>query len=51
MYCEEDVSNNGNAMPNMENIHEHLKGLFDGKNGKLAKELAEEIQGDLSNMV
>ena len=52
--CEEDVSNNGNPMenmPNMENIHEHLKGLFDGKIGKLAKELAEEIQGDLSNMV
>ena len=35
----------------MENIHEHLKGLFDGKIGKLAKELAEEIQGNLSNMV
>ena len=51
--CEEDVSNNANPMemPNMENIHEHLKGLFDGKIGKLAKELAEEIQGDLSNMV
>merc|ERR1711968_279834 len=49
--CEEDASNNENAMPNMENIHEHLKGLFDGKIGKLAKELAEEIQGDLSNMV
>tara|TARA_B100000925_G_scaffold286219_1_gene263615 strand:- start:2056 stop:3198 length:1143 start_codon:yes stop_codon:yes gene_type:complete len=37
-------------MPEMGNIHEHLKTLFDGKIGKLAKELAEEISGDLSNL-
>lgn len=37
-------------MPEMGNIHEHLKGLFDGKIGKLAKELAEEISGDLSSL-
>jgi len=34
-------------MPNPEDLHEHLKGLFDGKIGKLAKELAEEISGDI----
>lgn len=38
-------------MPNMEGLHEHLKGLFDGKIGKLAKELAEEISGDFSSLL
>jgi len=37
-------------MPNPGNIHEHLKKLFDGKIGKLAKELAEEISGDLNDI-
>ena len=37
-------------IPEMGNIHEHLKSLFDGKIGKLAKELAEELSGDLSNL-
>lgn len=31
-------------------LHEHLNGLFDVKIGKLAKELAEELSGDLMNM-
>ena len=31
-------------------IHEHLKTLFDGKIGKLAKELADELSGDLMNI-
>jgi len=31
-------------------IHEHLKSLFDGKIGKLAKELADELSGDLMNI-
>jgi hypothetical protein len=39
------------GMPNMEGIHEHLKGIFDGKIGKLAKELAEEISGDFNDLV
>lgn len=39
------------GMPNMEGIHEHLKGVFDGKIGKLAKELAEEISGDFNDLV
>lgn len=38
-------------IPNPEEIHEHLKGLFDGKIGKLAKELAEEIANDMSNFM
>jgi hypothetical protein len=39
------------GMPNMENIQDHLKALFDGKIGKLAKELAEEISGEFSDLV
>jgi len=38
-------------IPNPEDLHEHLKGLFDGKIGKLAKELAEEISGDLKDFL
>jgi hypothetical protein len=34
------------GIPNPEDIHDHLKTLFDGKIGKLAKELAEEISED-----
>ena len=40
-----------NAMPNIEGIHEHLKGIFDGKIGKLAKELAEEISVEFEDMM
>jgi hypothetical protein len=40
-----------NGMPNIQEIHEHLKGLFDGKIGTLAKELAEEITNDLSGIL
>jgi hypothetical protein len=39
------------GIPNMEDIHEHLKGVFDGKIGKLAKELAEEISGEFGDLV
>ena len=39
------------GMPNMENLHEHLKGLFDGKIGKLAKNIAEEISGEFANIL
>jgi hypothetical protein len=38
-------------MPNVEELHGHLKGLFDGKIGTLAKELAAEIGQDLSSML
>lgn len=37
-------------MPNPEQMHEHLRGLFDGKIGKLAKEMAEEISNDLGGL-
>jgi hypothetical protein len=37
-------------MPNANDLHEHLKGLFDGKIGSLAKELAEEITQDVETM-
>ena len=39
------------GMPNMENLHEHLKGLFDGKIGRLAKNIAEEISSEFSNIL
>jgi hypothetical protein len=39
------------GMPNVEEMHNHLKGLFDGKIGTLAKELAEEITGDLGDLM
>jgi len=38
-------------MPNIKELHEHLKGLFDGQIGALAKELAEEITGDFSSIL
>jgi hypothetical protein len=37
-------------MPNANDLHEHLKGLFDGKIGSLAKELAEEISHDVEHL-
>lgn len=39
-----------NTMPNVDELHDHIKGLFDGKIGSLAKELAEELSGDVMNM-
>jgi hypothetical protein len=41
----------GANMPNMEGIKDHLKQLFDGKIGKLAKEMAEELSGEFTNLV
>jgi len=38
-----------NSLPNIKNIQEHLKSLFDGKIGKLAKEMAEELADELKN--
>ena len=40
----------GMKPPNADELHEHLKGLFDGKIGSLAKELAEEISHDIEHM-
>ena len=38
-------------MPKPEDLHEHLKDLFDGKIGKLAKEMAEELTNDITGMM
>ena len=38
-------------IPNLENFQQHLKGMFDGKIGTLAKELADEISGDFQNIL
>jgi hypothetical protein len=46
-----DFENIKNNIPNPEELHEHLKGLFDGKIGKLAKELAEEISQDITGIL
>ena len=37
----------GNGMPNPDDLHSHLKGLFGGKLGSLAKELVEELTDEL----
>ena len=38
-------------MPDLSDLHENLKTMFDGKIGKLAKEMAEEISQDFSDML
>lgn len=47
---------NMSSMPNLDNLQSHMKKIFDGKIGKLAKELAEEVAeefkdslGDMEN--
>jgi hypothetical protein len=47
----ENMGSSFSGMPNMENIQDHLKTLFDGKIGKLAKEMAEEISDEFSDLV
>jgi hypothetical protein len=48
MFNFEDIKKN---MPNPQELHSHLKSLFDGKIGKLAKELAEELSNDLTGIL
>lgn len=38
------------TMPNADDLHNHLKSLFDGKIGTLAKELAEEMSGEVMDL-
>lgn len=40
---------NADNLPNPEDIHNHLKGLFDGKLGNLAKELIDELGDELKD--
>ena len=46
-----DFEKMAGSMPNAEGLHDHLKGLFDGKIGSLAKEMAEEISKDFENIL
>ena len=46
-----DFKNMSKNMPNPEELNDHLKGLFDGKIGKIAKEMAEEITQDLTGIL
>ena len=41
---------NAKNMPKPEEINDHLKNLFNGKIGTLAKELAEEVSGDFADV-
>jgi hypothetical protein len=38
------------TIPNADDLHNHLKSIFDGKIGTLAKELADEMSGDVMDM-
>uniref|UniRef100_A0A6C0D235 Uncharacterized protein n=1 Tax=viral metagenome TaxID=1070528 RepID=A0A6C0D235_9ZZZZ len=44
-------SNPFTDLPNFENMQDHLKTLFDGKIGTLAQEMAEEIQGEFTDLL
>jgi hypothetical protein len=37
-------------MPNIDNMQDHLKSLFEGKIGSLAKEMADEMSGEFSDI-
>ena len=41
----------GMGIPDISKIQEHLKGLFEGKIGKMAKEMAEEISEEFSDLL
>uniref|UniRef100_A0A6C0B6V0 Uncharacterized protein n=1 Tax=viral metagenome TaxID=1070528 RepID=A0A6C0B6V0_9ZZZZ len=47
----DEFRNNFTDMPDMENIQDHLKTLFNGKIGSLAKEMAEEISEEFKDML
>lgn len=38
-------------MPKFDNMHEHLKSIFNGKIGSLAKDMAEEMSGEFSELL
>jgi hypothetical protein len=46
-----DFENMRKSMPKPEELHSHLKALFDGKIGKLAKEMADELANDLTDLI
>ena len=47
---QKDTESGQEDIPNANDLHEHLKGLFNGKIGSLAKELAEEISHDVEHL-
>jgi hypothetical protein len=48
---EENTNPNPFNIPNAEDLHGHIKGMLDGKIGALAKEMAEEISQDMSDIL
>jgi len=44
-------NNKMGGMPDMDNMQEHLKSLFDGKIGSLAKDMAEEISEEFQDLL
>lgn len=46
----EGSESTGFKMPNPEELHEHMKGLLEGKLGKLAKEFTEEFTNDIQDI-
>ena len=48
MFENSDIS--GSSIPNPDDLNEHLKSLFGGKIGTLAKELAEELSEDVMKL-
>uniref|UniRef100_A0A6C0IRS3 Uncharacterized protein n=1 Tax=viral metagenome TaxID=1070528 RepID=A0A6C0IRS3_9ZZZZ len=48
----ENIRNSfGGKMPNLENLQDNLRNMFNGKIGSLAKEMAEEIADDFKDLV
>jgi hypothetical protein len=47
----DDFANKFGGLPNMDDIQEHLRTLFNGKIGSLAKEMAEEITEEFKEML
>jgi len=47
---EEDGTAKSKILPDIKELYGHLNSLFNGKIGSLAKELAEEISGDMNQM-
>ena len=43
-----DANGNEIPQPNADQLHDHLSGMFTGKLGKLAKEIAEETAGEMN---
>ena len=49
--ADQDAKSPFDSMPDIENLQDHLKGLFDGKIGKLAQEMAEDISEDFTELL